>query len=130
MKKYLICLCIICANAIESSDISNAESSADSADSSIEVVESMQDFDVKKYGKHLYENPRGIACDKCHGKQGEGSIIANYKHKGANKTLIAPRINNIELDRFYKALHSQRGIMPIYYLSDDEIVAIYEYLKQ
>lgn len=114
-------LCVVLANDVDfATEADNAESTQDLK----------AHFDVKKYGKHLYENPRGIACDKCHGKQGEGSIIANYKHKGANKTLIAPRINNIELDRFYKALHSQKGIMPIYYLSDDEIVAIYEYLKQ
>lgn len=81
-----------------------------------------------EYGKNLYENPRGIACNKCHGNNGEGSIIARYKHKGVEKTLLAPRINNIEFSIFQRALRKQKGVMPVYYLTDEEITAIYMYL--
>ena len=56
---------------------------------------------VENYGKNLYENPRGIACNKCHGNKGEGGVIAHYKHK---------------------------GVMPRYFLTDEEITAIYMYL--
>lgn len=80
------------------------------------------------YGKNLYENPRGIACNKCHGDEGEGGVIAHYKHKGVKKTLIAPKINDIEFSVFQKALHTQTGVMPQYYLTDEEITAIYIYL--
>ena len=81
-----------------------------------------------QYGKNLYENPRGIACNKCHGNKGEGDIIARYKHKGIEKTLLAPRINNLEFSTVAKALHTQKGVMPIYFLTDEEITAIYMYL--
>ncbi|WP_295701832.1 cytochrome c [Helicobacter mastomyrinus] len=83
-----------------------------------------------EYGKNLYENPRGIACNKCHGNKGEGSVIARYKHKGVEKSLIAPRINNIDYSTFSKALHKQKGVMPSYYLTDEEITAIYMYIYQ
>ena len=40
------------------------------------------DFITKnEYAKMLYQNPRGIGCDKCHGSGGEGSVIAKYKKK-------------------------------------------------
>lgn len=81
-----------------------------------------------EYGKNLYENPRGIACIKCHGAKGEEKIIARYKHKGEEKTLLAPRISNIEFSAFEKALKTQKGIMPAYYLTDEEIKAMYIYL--
>ena len=62
-----------------------------------------QDFISKpEYAQMLYQNPRGIGCDKCHGKKGEGMIIAKYKHKGKRKILEAPRINNLTKERFYK----------------------------
>lgn len=80
------------------------------------------------YGKNLYENPRGISCNKCHGDKGQGSVIAKYKHKGINKTLVAPRINHLSFSDFAKALSKQSGVMPRYYLSNEEIKAIYEYL--
>lgn len=83
---------------------------------------------VENYGKNLYENPRGIACNKCHGNKGEGGVIAHYKHKGVNKTLLAPRINNIEFSTFSQALDIQKGVMPRYFLTDEEITAIYMYL--
>ena len=38
-----------------------------------------------EYGKMLYQNPRGIGCDKCHGKKGGGLLIASYKE--LNKTI-------------------------------------------
>lgn len=81
-----------------------------------------------EYGKNLYQNPRGIACSKCHGESGEPTIIAHYKHKGIEKTLLAPRINNLEFSTFSKALKKQKGVMPTYYLTEEEIKAIYIYL--
>lgn len=81
-----------------------------------------------EYGKNLYENPRGIACTKCHGKDGEEKIIARYKHKGEERVLVAPRINHLDFGVFAKALHAQNGVMPHYYLTNEEIQAIYMYL--
>ena len=31
-----------------------------------------------EYASQLYKNPRGIGCIKCHNKNGEGKVIANY----------------------------------------------------
>ena len=95
---------------------------------SISENHSKKEYTSSEYGKNLYENPRGIACNKCHGDKGEGAIIAHYKHKGVEKSLHAPRINNIEFSAFTKALNTQKGVMPIYYLTDEEITAIYMYL--
>ncbi|ANV97435.1 hypothetical protein BBW65_00775 [Helicobacter enhydrae] len=86
-------------------------------------------IDELEYGKRLYENPRGISCIKCHGSQGEGKIIATYKHNGRQKELKAPKITEIDFKKFKKAINESEGIMPKYYLTDKEISAIYHYLN-
>ncbi|MDA3968253.1 c-type cytochrome [Helicobacter ibis] len=82
-----------------------------------------------EYGRMLYENPRGIGCVECHGESGEGKIIANYTHKKKQKQLYGPKINDIEFDSFSKALQKSQKIMPKYYLTKQEIEAIYKYLE-
>ena len=93
------------------------------------------DFITKtEYAKMLYLNPRGIGCDKCHGAKGEGSLISKYKHfdKKANKTvddeLRAPKINNIDFESFKAALTKPKGVMPSYFLTDEETTILYEYI--
>ena len=93
------------------------------------------DFITKtEYAKMLYLNPRGIGCDKCHGAKGEGSLISKYKHfdKKANKTvddeLRAPKINDIDFESFKAALTKPKGVMPSYFLTDEETTIIYEYI--
>lgn len=83
-----------------------------------------------EYGKMLYENPRGIGCVHCHGKEGEGSIIAQYKHKGKLKPLIAPPINELSYERFSQATLKDNKVMPKYHLEDSELQAIYRYLQE
>lgn len=34
-----------------------------------------------EYGAMLYENPRGIGCNKCHGDGDKSLVIAKYKDK-------------------------------------------------
>jgi hypothetical protein len=83
------------------------------------------------YGKMLYENPRGIKCIKCHGIYGQEKIISRYKHKGIDKKLIAPAINNISFKKFRKKLYFRsKTIMPSYFFTDDEIRHIYNYLSK
>ena len=91
------------------------------------------DFITKtEYAKMLYLNPRGIGCDKCHGAKGEGSLISKYKHfdKKANKTvddeLRAPKINDIDFESFKAALTKPKGVMPSYFLTDEETTILYE----
>ena len=93
------------------------------------------DFITKtEYAKMLYLNPRGIGCDKCHGAKGEGSLISKYKHfdKKANKTvddeLRAPKINDIDVESFKAALTKPKGVMPSYFLTDEETTILYEYI--
>ncbi len=94
-----------------------------------------EDFISKaEYGKMLYQNPRGVGCDKCHGKKGEGMLIAKYKNfdkkagKVVNVELKAPKINDLELDEFRGAIRDSKGMMPTYFLTDGEIISLYEYL--
>ena len=82
-----------------------------------------------EYGKMLYENPRGVGCMECHGVYGEGDRIAKYTHKKQAKIIEAPRINNVEFETFKTALQKGKRVMPKYYLTADEIAAIYEYLQ-
>ncbi len=83
----------------------------------------------QEYGKSLYEYPRSIGCIKCHGEKGEEMVLATYTHKGKAKSLIIPRINNLSLERFKKALSRDKGVMPKYSLTDEEINAIYLYIS-
>ncbi|MDQ7068558.1 MAG: hypothetical protein Q9M40_11590 [Sulfurimonas sp.] len=41
-----------------------------------------------EYAAQLYKNPRGIGCHKCHGENGEGKLIANYKHKRKTQEVL------------------------------------------
>lgn len=81
-----------------------------------------------EYAKMLYSNPRGIGCISCHGKRGEGSVIAKYKHKGKQKELVAPAINTLSKERFFKALEDSDSVMPKYFLTNNEIEVLYFYV--
>lgn len=106
-----------------------------------------------EYGKLLYNNPRGIGCNKCHGEKATGSKIVSFKHayKGKNYqcNLSAPSIKNIDYSKFSKKLNSKKiprkkiprenvcekltyysNIMPTYFLVEEEIEAIYTYVKR
>jgi mono/diheme cytochrome c family protein len=94
-----------------------------------------------EYGKMLYNNPRGIPCSKCHGKKGKGGHkIAKYYDKYSNpKILKGEDITKYSLKDLTASLSNQfrdkknhrkrHKIMPIYYLTDKEIKAIYLYLQ-
>ena len=98
----------------------------------------LSDFE---YGKMLYNNPRGIPCSKCHGKRGKGGHkIAKYYDKYGNpKLLKGSNITKYTLKELKDSLSNRfkdkknhivrHKIMPIYYLTDEEIRAIYLYLK-
>jgi len=84
----------------------------------------------EEYASELYKNPRGIGCGNCHGKHGEGKIIATYIHKNKPRRFIGPEIKNIGFVEFYKALTHRKKGMPRYYLTQMEIKALYYYLHQ
>ena len=93
-----------------------------------------------EYGKMLYKNPRGIACTKCHGLTGKGGKkIAKYYDKHKNiKLLRSTDITNYSLKELTASLKNQyrqdgrrqrHKIMPMYYMTKEEILAIFTYLK-
>jgi len=93
-----------------------------------------------EYGRMLYRQPRGISCSQCHGKEGKGGqVIAKYYDKKKNpKLLRGVNITGYSLEELKASLKNQyrennrtkrHKIMPIYYLTDEEANAIYNYLQ-
>ena len=82
----------------------------------------------QEYAQHLYKNPRGIGCDKCHGVKGEGMIIATYKEEGKLKSIKTQEINTLDFKTFKAALQDKRGVMPKYFLTSQEIKSLYDFL--
>ena len=93
-----------------------------------------------EYGQMLYVNPRGIACAKCHGKNGKGGQkIAKYYDQNKNpKLLKGVDITGYSLKDLDASLknkymennhHLRHKIMPIYYLTPQEVHALYSFLQ-
>ena len=94
-----------------------------------------------EYGRMLYKNPRGISCQQCHGKEGKGGQkIAKYYDKKKNpKLLRGVDIRDYSFEELQASLNNKykennrtkyHKIMPIYYLTDEEVKAIYTYLQE
>jgi len=110
----------------------NSENEIKTADSFLLEVE---------YGKMLYNKPRGISCNKCHGKEGKGGQkIAKYYDKYINpKILKGVDITGYSLEELKASLKNRyrdknnrrvrHKIMPMYYLTDEEVKAIHTYLQ-
>ena len=106
-----------------------------------ETVETQESFlSSVEYGSMLYKSPRGISCSKCHGEAGRGGQkIAKYYDKERNsKILRGVDIRAYSLEDLKASLQNQyrengrrkrHKIMPIYYLTNNEIQAIYNYLQ-
>ena len=106
----------------------------------------------EEYGQMLFENPRGISCVKCHGKDAKGKVIATFKHttkkkKVYNCSIVTPNITHIDYNKFIQKLDPQieskkpkfdktqicqkltyGNSMPTYFLTRDELKSIYHYL--
>lgn len=83
-----------------------------------------------EYASQLYENPRGIGCQHCHGDYGEGTLVASYMDKDEKKEFRGPQIIGSNFKDFFKALNKRNKGMPRYYLTRKEIQALYLYLNQ
>ncbi len=83
-----------------------------------------------EYAAQLYKNPRGIGCQLCHGERGEGRLIANYVHKKKQKSFRGPVIKTLSFKEFRKALNERKRGMPRYFLTDEEIQALYLHLHK
>ncbi|MEA2048935.1 MAG: cytochrome c [Campylobacterota bacterium] len=82
-----------------------------------------------EYGEMLYANPRGVSCVQCHGTSGEGQIIVEYRDVEGKVVLRGSDIRQESLDAMIKSVNSYHQIMPRYYLTNEEVRAIYDYLK-
>ena len=82
-----------------------------------------------EYGEMLYNNPRGIGCVHCHGKDGSGALIAKYKENGKIKSLRGPNIRNKTIKELKKSLFKRHRVMPTYFLTDTEIEALSYFLS-
>lgn len=105
-----------------------------------------------EYGKMLYNNPRGIGCNSCHGSNAQGKKIVGFKHTHDKKeykcVLKVPSIKDVDYKRFSKKINSKKNdkksftkeqvcekltyyanVMPTYFLVEEEIEAIFYYIK-
>ena len=81
-----------------------------------------------EYGEMLYANPRGVSCSQCHGKIGEGTTIVEYRDIHGLESLKGSDIRQDTLASMIHAVNSYHKVMPRYYLTDEEVKAIYDYL--
>jgi len=105
-----------------------------------------------EYGKMLYTNPRGIGCNTCHGKNAKGKKIVSFKHTYNKKVyeckLTIPSIKNVDYEVFFNKVNAKKNkkkkfekdevckkliyyanVMPTYFLVEEEIEAIYNYVQ-
>jgi len=83
-----------------------------------------------EYGEMLYNNPRGVSCAQCHGKSGEGKVIVEYRDIHGKEKLRGPDIRNKSFEEMKKSINSYHPVMPRYYLTDEEIKTIYDYIQK
>lgn len=90
------------------------------------VEDFITDFE---YGQMLYKNPRGISCATCHGIKGEGRAIVSYREDGENITIKGADIRNHTLSDIKATVDRNHPVMPKYYLTREEVSAIYHYIQ-
>ncbi len=82
-----------------------------------------------EYGQMLYTNPRGVSCSQCHGSSGEGQVIVQYTNISGKESIKGADIRKKTLHEMIVSVNSYHKVMPRYYLTKDEVKAIYEYLQ-
>ena len=105
-----------------------------------------------EYGKMLYNNPRGIGCNSCHGDDAKGKKIIDFKQEHDKKiyncNLSVPNIKDIDYAIFSEKINSKKNpnkkfekeevcekliyyanVMPTYFLVEEEIEAIFYYIQ-
>ncbi len=83
-----------------------------------------------EYGQMLYNNPRGVSCAQCHGKSGEGKVIVEYRDIHGKQKLQGPDIRHKSFEEMKKSINSYHPVMPRYYLTDEEIKTIYDFIQK
>ncbi len=84
-----------------------------------------------EYGEMLFNNPRGVSCSQCHAKDGAGTVIVKFRDEEGKQAVIkGSDIRRDTLQSMIKSVNSYHEIMPRYYLTDEEVEAIYDYLQE
>jgi len=83
-----------------------------------------------EYGEMLYNNPRGVSCAQCHADDGAGKTIIEFKNIHGKQAIKGADIRKETLQSMIYAVNSCHDIMPRYYLTDEEVKAIYDYLQK
>jgi mono/diheme cytochrome c family protein len=83
-----------------------------------------------EYGEMLYSNPRGVSCSQCHGKDGAGTTIVEFRDIHGEQAIKGSDIRKESLQAMVKSVNSYHEIMPRYYLTYEEVKAIYDYLQK
>jgi len=83
-----------------------------------------------EYGEMLYTNPRGVSCSACHGKLGEGKVIVQYQDIHGKESIKGADIRKNTLEEMIDSVSTYHKVMPRYYLTDDEMKAIYDFLQK
>ena len=83
-----------------------------------------------EYGEMLYNNPRGVSCSQCHGASGEGTKIVEFRDIHGKQAIEGPDIRKESLTRMINSINRYHEIMPRYYLTNEEVKAIYDYLQE
>jgi mono/diheme cytochrome c family protein len=83
-----------------------------------------------EYGQMLYQNPRGISCAACHGEEGEGKEIVSYRENNETVIIKGVDIRESTLPEIEAVVARNHPVMPKYYLTHEEVKAIYHYLQE
>ena len=83
-----------------------------------------------EYGQMLYKYPRGVSCVECHGEAGEGKVIVEFRDIHGKQEIRGSDIRQKSLSEMINALNSYHEIMPRYYLTDEEIKAIHDFIQE
>ncbi|HFS82775.1 MAG TPA: cytochrome c, partial [Epsilonproteobacteria bacterium] len=79
-----------------------------------------------EYREMLYRNPRGVSCAACHGEHGEGKDIVSYRDDDNQTiTIRGVDIGHKTLAEIEAVVARNHPVMPKYYLTHEEIEAIY-----
>jgi hypothetical protein len=144
------------ANEVEQNQLENKQPEVNEPEQKQQqdLIDINNSFITKyEYGKMLYNNPRGIGCNSCHGDDARGRKMVDFKHqlldkKVYNCTLVIPDIKNIDYETFSLKVNTKKNInlkfekeqvceklihnanvMPTYFLVEEEIEAIFYYIQ-
>ena len=152
---FLLLSSILYSNEVEQNQLENKQPEVNQPEEKHpeNLMDINNSFITKyEYGKMLYNNPRGIGCNSCHGNDARGKKMVDFKQthekKVYNCTLVIPDIKNIDYETFSIKVNSKKNpnlkfekeqvceklinyanVMPTYFLVEEEIEAIFYYIQ-